>query len=329
MKQLLSWLRSRLWALVLPVVCLVICAAVFALYRLPVYAVGYAALLCGVLLLVWMTVDFCRFLRRHRQLTALKAEIDVTLTHLPQPHNLLEADWCGIARALSEAMHAAQERSDRQYAATVEYFTVWAHQIKTPIAAMRLLLQEADTAENRALREELFRIEQYVDMVLGYLRLNSNSTDYVLRRSDLDSIVRACVHKYAPQFIRKKIRLNYQPIHHTVLTDEKWLSFVVEQVLSNALKYTPSGSVTISMESPAVLVIADTGIGIAPEDLPRVFECGFTGCNGRTDKRATGIGLYLSKRVLTQLGHQIEIASAVGQGTQVRIFLDEHPLEVE
>lgn len=166
-------------------------------------------------------------------------------------------------------------------------------------------------------------------MVLGYLRLNSDTTDYVLRRSDLDSIVRTCVHKYAPLFIRKKIRLDYQPIHCTVLTDEKWLSFVVEQILSNALKYTRSGSVTIRMESPSVLVIADTGIGIAPEDFPRVFECGFTGCNGRTDKRATGIGLYLSKRVLTQLGHKIQLSSAIGQGTQVRILLEEHPLDVE
>ncbi len=329
MKLFLLWLRSRLWELALPVVCLAVCAAVFALYQLPVYAVGYAALLCGALLLAWLTADFCSCLRRHRQLTALKREVDVTLAHLPKPHDLLEADWCDIACTLSKAMHTAQEHSDRQYAATVDYFTVWAHQIKTPIAAMRLLLSETDTPENRALGEELFRIEQYVDMVLGYLRLDSDSTDYVLRHSDLDAIVRSCVHKYAPLFIRKKIRLDYQPIHCTVLTDEKWLSFVVEQILSNALKYTRSGSVTISMESSAVLVIADTGIGIAPEDLPRVFECGFTGCNGRTDKRATGIGLYLSRRVLTQLGHKIELSSTVGQGTQVRIFLEEHPLEVE
>lgn len=329
MNFLLRWLRSRLWVLVLPFACLGICAAVFALYRLPVYAAGYAALLCGVLSLVWLTADFCFYLHRHRQLTALKREIDATLEHLPQPRNLLEADWYSIACALSKTMHTAQERSDQQYNAAIEYFTVWAHQIKTPIAAMRLLLQEADTPENRAVGEELFRIEQYADMVLGYLRLNSDTTDYVLRRSDLDSIVRTCVHKYAPLFIRKKIRLDYQPIHCTVLTDEKWLSFVVEQILSNALKYTRSGSVTIRIESPSVLVIADTGIGIAPEDLPRVFECGFTGCNGRTDKRATGIGLYLSKRVLTQLGHKIQLSSAIGQGTQVRIFLEEHPLEVE
>ena len=329
MRVFFSWLRARLWALAFPAACLIVCAVVFGLYQLPLYAVGYAVLLCGVLALLWLALDFFFYSRRHRRLTALQREIDVTLAHLPEPRDLLDADWCALIRTLDEARRNAQADGERRYTATVEYFTVWVHQIKTPIAAMRLLLQEADTPENRTLSEELMHIEQYVEMVLGYLRLDSDSTDYVLRRCELDTIVRQSVRKYAALFIRKKIRLDYQSVNCTVLTDEKWLAFVIEQILSNALKYTRSGSVTIRLESPCTLVIADTGIGIPPDELPRVFERGYTGCNGRTDKRATGLGLYLCKRILTQLGHGIDIRSAPGEGTAVRICLEEHDLEVE
>lgn len=150
---------------------------------------------------------------------------------------------------------------------------------------MRLLLQESDTSDSRALAEELQKIEQYVEMVLCYLRLSADSTDFLFREYDLDAIVRQAVRRYASQFIKKKLRLRYEPLGCTVLTDEKWLLFVIEQVLSNAIKYTPSGFIEISLERPRVLCIRDTGIGIDPADLPRIFETGFTGGNGRLDKR--------------------------------------------
>ena len=216
-----------------------------------------------------------------------------------------------------------------QYRDMMEYYTIWAHQIKTPIAAMHLLLREEDSPHSRALEEELQRVEQYVQMVLGYLRLDGDNTDFVLRRCDLDAIVRRAVRNYAGSFIRKKLSLDYQGAKIWVLTDEKWLLFVIEQVLSNALKYTRTGKVTISLEGEATLVISDTGIGIAPEDLPRVFDRGFTGCNGRLEQRSSGIGLYLCRRILDQLGHSIEIQSTPGKGTQVRLHLEQNPLAVE
>ena len=145
---------------------------------------------------------------------------------------------------------------------------LWAHQIKTPIAAMRLLLQEEDTERSRELGAELFRIEQYVEMDLNYARLNSHSTDFIIRSCPLDDIVRQALRKYAPLFVRQKLSLSWEPTGHTVLTDEKWLVFVLEQLLSNALKYTPSGTISLYVEDPLTLVIEDTGIGIAAEDLP-------------------------------------------------------------
>ena len=110
------------------------------------------------------------------------------------------------------------------------------------------------------------------------------------------------------------------------MTDEKWLSFVIEQILSNALKYTREGSVTIYVREPKTLCIEDTGIGIAKSDLPRVFEKGYTGYNGRTDKRASGLGLYLCRRICDSLGAKINISSEVRRGTLVSVDLEQYEL---
>ena len=150
----------------------------------------------------------------------------------------------------------------------LDYYTLWAHQIKTPIASMRLSLQQEDTPKARQLLQELSRAEQYVGMVMVYLRLTDGGSDFVLRTCDLDAIVRQAVRRFAGEFITRKLKLCYEPLNAACVTDEKWLLFVVEQVLSNALKYTREGSITITMEHPKTLVIRDTGIGIAPEDLP-------------------------------------------------------------
>lgn len=175
------------------------------------------------------------------------------------------------------------------------------------------------------------RIEQYVDMVLGYLRLDSDFTDYVIQEYDLDDIVKPAVKKFAGQFIRKKLQLDYRPLHTKAVTDEKWLQFVLEQVISNALKYTEAGRITIEMEhgpgteeNSSVLCIRDTGIGIAPEDIPRIFEKGYTGYNGRSDKKASGIGLYLCRRICSNLGHTITANSSLENGTVIRIRFGKH-----
>ena len=142
----------------------------------------------------------------------------------------------------------------------------------------------------------------------------------MIRACDLDGIIRQSLRKFAGEFIDRRLTLHYEPLHLSVVTDEKWLGFVVEQVLSNALKYTVSGSVTIAMDGDD-LCIRDTGMGIAPEDLPRIFDRGFTGLNGRRDTRASGIGLYLCRRICRSLGHTIRASSVPNQGTEIRIGL--------
>lgn len=302
---------------------------IFLLNHQMTDAVLYAFLLCTVLSLVAAGVDFSAYYRRYRILEQQKSRIIYDLEQMPKPRGLFEETYDEMLRSLYADKSKSISKYDRRVEEAAEYYTLWVHQIKTPIAAMRLLLQSEDTEENKELLVELFKVEQYVEMVLSYLRMNSDATDYLIRKYELESIVKHSVKKYAPLFIRKKIKLELREMHETVLTDEKWLSFVIEQILSNSLKYTAKGSISIYTEPKGVLVIEDTGIGIASEDLPRVCENGFTGYNGRSDKKATGLGLYLSKQILKKLHHSIEIESQVHVGTKVKIDLRRENIRVE
>ena len=276
-----------------------------------------------------MVLDVRRVKKKHRQLNQIQNLTDLLTQSLPVADGLEDEDYQAILAMFQQEHTDVMNQKQQTYMEMVDYYTIWAHQIKTPIASMRLTLQNEDTTLSRQLTNDLFRIEHYVEMVMTFLRLNSQSTDYVLREYDLDEMLRQCVKKFAGEFISRKLKLVYEPLHTKVLTDEKWLSFVIEQVLSNALKYTPSGSVSITMESENTLCIRDTGIGIAAEDLPRIFEQGYTGYNGRMDKKASGIGLYLCKRICGKLGHGITAQSKVDEGTCIMIDLSRKSLEVE
>lgn len=324
-----SYLVMRRGEMLLLALFISIFALVFALYRLPLGAVLYPSALCGVILLAALAADYFRLRRRHRVLLALRSLPHPLTDALPPPSCAIEEDYRQLLALLEEEQQHLGAAAQQRYRAMMDYYTVWAHQIKTPIAAMRLHLQQEDSALSRTLLSELMRVEQYADMVLAYLRLDSDSTDYVIRECDVDAIVHQAVKHFAGEFIVRRLTLDYQPMHLRAVTDEKWLRFVVEQVLSNALKYTPSGTISIYAEAPATLCISDTGIGIAPEDLPRIFDQGYTGTTGRSEHQASGIGLYLCRRVCRNLGHSIRVESAPGKGTTMRIDLLKNKVGVE
>lgn len=313
------------------IVWLIICALfalVFSLYGLPLSPVLYGALLSGFFGIVFLIIDFFSYRRRRIILQKLAEEITLSADNIPLPRNGIEEDYTRLVQNLYDALKASENEAAERLSDMTDYYTMWVHQIKTPIAAMGLILQGGDSPEYSELSENLQRIEQYADMVLCYLRLDSDSSDLVIREFDLDGILRQAVRKFSSQFIRRRLKLIYEPIEKTVLTDEKWLLFVIEQIISNAVKYTPSGEVEIYCEEPLTLCIRDTGIGIAPEDLPRVFEKGYTGCNGRLDKKASGIGLYLCRRICGRLGHKISAESST-TGTIIKISLETQKIEIE
>ncbi len=318
MKLFFRYLRSKKKTLRLFFLFAALLAAAFFLYRLPTAAVLYPTALCALIGAAALTVDYFRTKKKHEELERLKGLKAELLDSFPPDDTIPEEDYRELLLSLKREIAELRTSDAARFRETVEYYTVWAHQIKTPIASIKLALENEDSELARRLSADLVRTQQYVEMAMTFLRLDSESTDYVFRKVDLDTLIRPAVRKFASEFIGRRLSLDYQPLGTEVVTDEKWFSFVFEQLLSNALKYTKEGGVRLYMED-GCLCIADTGIGIAPEDLPRIFEKGYTGCNGRYDRAASGIGLYLCRRVCKALGVGLTVESEVGKGTTARL----------
>ncbi len=323
---MLGYIKSRIGFLVLWAMCCGVFAIVFTGYSLPMKAILYAGGLSLLISVVFAIADVLRYRKQICELKKCKAEILISADSLPAANDAKEKLYSDIicllfsekARVEAENAVAATDMSD--------YYTTWTHQIKTPIAAARLLLQsgEYDSGE---MAEQIQKIEEYTEMAMCYARLSSESSDFVIREFSADGLVKKIIRKYSAQFIRKGLSLNIKPMELTAVSDEKWLGFVIGQVISNALKYTNTGGVEIYADGNT-LCVRDTGIGISPEDMPRIFEKGYTGLNGRIDERASGIGLYLCDRVCKKLGHRIS-AESTDNGTTIRIDLSRREISFE
>lgn len=317
-----QYIKSKWKAIAAVLLFFAIFTAFTLLYSLPIAAVLYPILICAVLGIVILICDYFHVREIHEKLEHSKNQSPLlTEISVSDTGTVTEKDLADIISAIQKEAAEIKAEYEKRESDTVDYYTVWAHQIKTPLSSMKLTLQNEDSEISRRLKSDLFRTEQYVEMVLAYLRLGSSSTDFVFRGKSLDEMLRSSVKKFAGEFIGRHLILSYEVEDTKIITDEKWFAFVIEQLLSNALKYTKSGGITIKTKDSRTIVISDTGIGIAPEDLPRVFEKGYTGYNGRTDKEASGLGLYLVHRVCSDLCMEINIVSKVGTGTEVTLVL--------
>lgn len=323
MKLFKDYLNTHRRGLVCLAVFFVIFLLTFWLYGLPLGAVLYPTALCIAVGAVFVFFGFRNYKSDVQALSAIASVTDASLCSLVQSPTPENEAWAQAMRAVINAHNDFSAHTRDRYQDMITYYTVWAHQIKTPIASMRLILAEEDSELARRSLAELFRIEQYVDMVLAFLRLGSETTDYVFSQHRVDEIVKQAVRKFRGEFIMRKLTLTLNLSEAVVTTDEKWLSFVVGQVLSNALKYTKQGGITITLTGDGILSVADTGIGILSQDLPRIFDNGYTGTNGRLDKSASGIGLYLCRRICKNLTHRISASSQVGVGTTVCIDMSQ------
>lgn len=322
MRLLKAYLKDRKKVILAVLILGAVTVFLFYLYDLPLDAALYTGAIAAAIALAFFVIpDFTAYCRRVKTLEGLRKSIAELLEFPSLPASLPETVLQGSVQDLCAKIRELETAHTQKRESMLEYYTLWAHQIKTPLSAMRLILQSAPNDTSGALLQELFKVERYVEMVLGYLRLDTMSSDLRLEKCSVHHIVKQAVKKFAPQFIYQKLTLDLQDFDNQVITDEKWLVFVLEQLLSNAVKYTKEGGISIFMEENDVLVIQDTGVGISSEDLPRIFERGFTGRNGRQDKTSTGLGLYLSKQILDKLQNRIEILSEQGKGTQVRLYL--------
>lgn len=373
MRNFKAYLLEKIrWLAVILFIALVMTVTML-LNGIPFWEIGYGMLLCGFVTAAAILTGYGRHMESFRQLEQMRENIVAAPDDMKVPEYMYERQYQDCIRAIAQEKDRLQKEMMNRQQDLSEYYSMWVHQIKTPIAALKLLIDEemcacldaemdecpnADRVEENDMRvinvrqkqNELFRIEQYVDMALQYTRLGAQTNDFVIERVLLDDAVKPSIYKYAKQFIHKQLRLTYVPQDIKAVTDKKWLGFVIDQLLSNAVKYTKQGGVTIQVlciaqsddagrrsetkeerkywyeESPAVeesvhIIIEDTGIGISADDLPRVCEKGYTGYNGHADQYSTGIGLYLCKAILDKLGHQFLITSEKGRGTRAEIVI--------
>lgn len=332
MKRFFRYVYDCRYICLLFIICGAVFTTVFALYGIQMDAAWYPLLLSVVCGCVFLLIGFLRNNGKQEGLSRISFDEGVFSDIedvLPRADSKIEEEYQKLLVQISRAVSKEREKRDADRRDMEDYYAVWVHQIKAPIAVMKVMLQQEDTPQNRELAAELFRVEQYADMALSYIRLGEGASDLVIQEYSLDEIIRKAIRKYAGQFIRRKLRLVYEGTSEWVLTDEKWLSLIIEQLLSNAVKYTSEGSVKIRVNDRKQLIVEDTGIGISAEDLPRIFEKGYTGYNGRTDKKSTGIGLYLCKKAADKLGHGISVESELGKGSRFIVDLASYPFHAE
>ena len=308
----------------------VIFGLVYVLAKLPLDLFLYSVELAIFLFIAYLIVQYVRYFKRYQLIRNLQTATAASLEEIQagaDPADLLYIEKMDLL--LQELREMEKLHAERQ-ADQLDYFTLWLHQIKTPISAISLLNQSSAAKEAKQISQELLRLEDYTHMALNYVKLEESGAEMDLTEVDLDDVIKKAVKKYSILFIYKSIKLDYKPLEMKILSDSQWLQVLVEQILSNSLKYTPSGTISIYQDSgkEQTLIIEDTGIGIRPEDLPKIYNKGYSGLNGRLHEKSTGLGLFLSKKICRRLGHQLDIQSEPGKGTRVSIDLSRPELEI-
>ena len=290
--------------------------------------VVYLNMVSFIIAAIYILTGYHYHKRFYRELNDLvQGNHEELLAALPEPRNNEQQLYLALLKKMhgvhfNQLQKLYNEKQDHQ-----DFITSWIHEVKVPIAASRLLMENSNGKTVESLvdkfEDELDKIDNYVEQALYYSRIDSFSKDYFITEVPLDQAIKKSVKKYAKSFINKHIRFHMQDLQQVVHTDSKWLGFIIDQVFSNALKYTgEGGEVSVQFEEDRKekrLLIQDTGIGIKPEDINRVFEKGFTGSIGRSHAKSTGIGLYLAKQMALMLGHDLSIQSEEGTYTKVII----------
>jgi signal transduction histidine kinase len=298
-------------------------------FKVSAANVLYINLVSTAFFILYLIVKFLYYKSFFKALNDIvRNERNEILNRLPKPKSYEQILFHEVLAALYNEQSAKIQRLQEQKKEYEEFITSWVHQVKTPIAVSRLLIENNSSSPSKntlySIEEELDKIENYIEQALYYSKIDDFSKDYLINEVELNRLVKEAVKKQAKTFINKKITIEMENTDLMVTTDKKWLLFILDQVLSNSLKYTSiGGKIKIYGLIEArvqKLIIEDNGIGIKPEDLDRVFDKGFTGYNGREAYKATGIGLYLSKKLARKLDHHISVESKYGEYTKVAII---------
>lgn len=323
MRDLTAYLKARTITWLTTGILWLTAATITFLEDLPPVALLDGTVIGAAILIPVLAVDAWRWLVNFRQLRSIPVADDAPLPPALDP---AAAQYQAIINGQLQARRQLANQTHKQAKDLNDNFALWSHQMKTPLAALDLLLQ-VPPVNATAARAEVRKVDRYIKMMLTYVKINDVNRDLVLEPTPLTPLVNRTVRDLADLFISKNLAVKVDALP-TVVADSQWLGFIFEQILTNAAKYTEHGGVHIYAQGDAI-VIADTGIGIAASDLPRLFEPGFSGYNGRMNQKASGLGLTLSQTVAAKMGLKLSVTSTVGSGTKVYVHMAQQVWQVE
>ncbi len=312
----MSYLKGNFIKIIVGYAALFLFVLVFFLYGISWAQINYPLFICFLALSLYFVLDFYFFNKKYKELSTMLKEKNYDFSNV-QAYNPLEQKYIEIMNSSNQSHNENINMLKQKNDTNADYLLLWSHQIKTPLSALNLMSQKLPNSGEYM--EQLFYVDAYIDMMLQFLKLDNINEDYRFEQFNIGDVIRDSIKFFRPVFINSNTAVQLDNIDVTVLSDKKLLGFVIKQIISNAIKYSPKGLIKIFMENNNTLVIEDNGIGIQAEDIPMLFKKGFTGYNGRQHQKSSGIGLFLSHEILTKINHSITISSTPGKGTIVKI----------
>lgn len=328
MGKIVNYIKYRKNIFILFLIVMIIFAVVYFSYNIEKETYLYAFFLSLVVAGAWAINDYYKINKKIDYIKILDEQADEDLLEKLAKDDFIIQEYNQVIKKLTSSMNEMDSKKNQEIRDLEEFFIMWTHQIKLPISAINLYLDSNNQLNKSILKGQVKRIQQYTDMVMAYIRLKSDQSDFLFSEVDLDLMIKNVIKEFKLDFINKRLDLDFKPLNKKILTDKKWFEFALGQILSNALKYTKEGGVKIYITGDD-LVVEDTGMGIKSEDIKRVFDKGYTGYNGRDNTGASGLGLFLVKKTLSSLSHSIRIESEINKGTKVFIGLYRYDLKAE
>lgn len=323
-----EFIRDKMTVIICNMIAFIITAAIMAAVKVSFIIILLVFCIWFLPLISYMIIEFVKYKNYFGEIDGILEKLDKKYL---LPEVIKEADFIEgeklncILKDICRDMHENVKYYKDMQEDYREYIETWVHEIKTPIASAKLIIENNQNETTDKIDFEIDKIGGFVEQVLYYSRSNNVHKDYIIKQINLDNVVRDVVKRNYRDFIHKKIRLNIEDINETVYSDEKWIKFIINQIIGNSIKYSGSSAPMISIYSvkkanSVMLTIEDNGVGIPRKDIDRVFEKGFTGENGRKFSKSTGMGLYLCEKLCSKLGLKISISSEVNKGTKVTLI---------
>ena len=319
-----SYLENKIFYILFQVSTIIIISLLLFLAEIQMFYIALIIIISSSLLVCYLLCDYHIKKKKYIQITNLVDELDdkyFISEIIPKSSNIENKAYIYALKQACKSMNDKISKLEQENLDYREYIESLAHEIKTPISALSLLF---DNNNDKISKKELDKIDMYIDQVLYYARSENPEKDYFIKELDLSDVVHKVLLKYRIYLLDEKISVQVNNLDKIIYTDEKWLIFIISQIIQNSIKYIDKKDKKIEIyttenKDNVKLIIKDNGCGIKDSDLTRVFEKGFTGSN-RTKSKSTGIGLYLSKKICNKLGLEINIYSKYKEWTKLEII---------